>query len=65
MPLARLPVPACAGHADRRSADRADRADRESRDVSIAIAIPIAIAIDCGVEPVAGTWIDRMNADDG
>ena len=42
-----------AGHADRRSADRADR---ESRDVSI--------AIDCGVEPVSGTWIDRMNADD-
>ena len=36
----------------------------ENRDVSIAIAIPIAIAMNCGVEPVAGTWMDGMNADD-
>ena len=49
-------------HADRRSADRADR---ESRDISIAIAIPIAIAMEGGVEAAPGTWMDRMNADDG
>ena len=24
----------------------------------------IAIAMDRGIEPVSGTWIDRMNADD-
>ena len=59
-------TPACAGHAD--------RADRESHEISIAIANPlpvplarqtgIAIAMDRGIEPVSGTWIDRMNADD-
>ena len=30
----------------------------ENRDVSI------AIAMDRGIEPVAGTWMDGMNADD-
>ena len=54
MPLARLPVPACASHAD--------RADRESHEISIAIAIPIAM--NRGGESVPGTWMDGMNADD-
>ena len=73
-----LPVPTCAclcvARRQGRQAGHADRADRENRDVSIAIAIPlpvplarqtgIAIAMNCGIEPVAGTWMDGMNADD-
>ena len=36
----------------------------ESRDVSIAIANPIAIAMECGGGSFPGTWMDGMNADD-